>query len=129
MRNYKKRYRLLNINTTHCDLTRKKWHNLKWKIALITCQSDKFYCNKTTFWGFMGYAWYPWLARVCKVIFKYLPQPLRSHIWSFGTLGQLLKIPPFSTHSAGGRGVPEFFFWLESFYFCELGATCKISES
>ena len=30
-----------------------------------------------------------------KVTFKHLPQPLRSHIQSFGTLGQLLKIPPF----------------------------------
>ena len=27
---------------------------------------------------------------------------LKSHIRSFGTLGQLLKIPPFSAHSAGG---------------------------
>jgi hypothetical protein len=43
------------------------------------------------------------IASVCKVAFKHLPQPLRSHIQSFGTLGQLLKIPPFCTqksHSA-----------------------------
>ena len=43
-------------------------------------------------------------ARVCKVIFKHLPQP---HIRSFGTIGQLLKIPPFSAqkcHSAGAGG-------------------------
>ena len=26
---------------------------------------------------------------------KNLPQPLKSHIRSFGTLGQLLEIPPF----------------------------------
>ena len=30
-------------------------------------------------------------ACVCRVTFKHLPQPLRSHIRSFGTLGQLLK--------------------------------------
>ena len=38
------------------------------------------------------------------------PQPLRSHFRSFGTLGQLLKIPPLSGHkcnSAGGRGEPN----------------------
>jgi hypothetical protein len=43
------------------------------------------------------------------VTFKHLPQPLRSHIRSFGTIGQLFKIAPFSaqkSHSAGGRGVP-----------------------
>ena len=34
-------------------------------------------------------------ARVCRVTFKHLPQPLRSHTRSFGILGQLLKIPPF----------------------------------
>ena len=30
-------------------------------------------------------------TRVCRVTFKHLPQPLRSHIRSFGTLGQLFK--------------------------------------
>ena len=53
-------------------------------------------------------------ARVCRVTFKHLPQPLRSHIRSFGTIGQLFKIPPFSaqkSHSAGGRGgSPDIFF-------------------
>ena len=47
---------------------------------------------------------------VCKVTFKHLPQPLTSHIQSFGTHGQIFKIPPFSTqksHSAGGRGGPR----------------------
>ena len=53
------------------------------------------------------------------------PQPLRSHTRSFGILGQLLKIPPFSAHSPGGRGGPQMFFWLESFFFCELGALAK----
>jgi hypothetical protein len=38
-----------------------------------------------------------------------------AHIYPnpFGTLGQLLKIPPFSAkkcHSAGGRVGPDFFF-------------------
>ena len=28
---------------------------------------------------------------VCRVTFKHLPQPLRSHIRSFGTIKQLLK--------------------------------------
>ena len=31
-------------------------------------------------------------ARVCRVTFKHLPQPIRSHIWSFGTLGVDLHI-------------------------------------
>ena len=46
-------------------------------------------------------------AHVCRITFKQLPQPFRSHILSFGTLRQLLKIPPFSaqkSYSAGGRG-------------------------
>ena len=30
-------------------------------------------------------------ARVCRVTFKHLPQPRRSHIQTFGTLGQILK--------------------------------------
>ena len=34
-------------------------------------------------------------THVCRVTFKDLPKPLRSHISSFGTLGQLLKIHPF----------------------------------
>ena len=54
---------------------------------------------------------HPPIARVCRVTFKQLPQPLRSHIQSFGTLGQLLKIPTLSAqicHSAGGRGGPQF---------------------
>ena len=34
-------------------------------------------------------------TQVCKVTFKHLPQPLRSHTRRFGTLGQLLTISPF----------------------------------
>jgi hypothetical protein len=43
----------------------------------------------------------------------------------------LFKIPPFSTqksHSAGGRGGPRFFFWLESYYFYYLGAQAKLQN-
>ena len=35
------------------------------------------------------------VAHVCKITFKHLPQPLKSHTGSFRTLGQLLKIPLF----------------------------------
>jgi hypothetical protein len=35
------------------------------------------------------------LAHMSAVTIKHLPQPLSSHIRSFGTLGQLFKIPPF----------------------------------
>ena len=41
------------------------------------------------------------------------PQPLRSHTWSFGILGQLLKIPPFvrpNIASSGCRGGPRIFW-------------------
>jgi hypothetical protein len=41
------------------------------------------------------------------VTFKHLPQPLRSHIRSFGTLGQLLKIPPCPPKYVIVQGVPE----------------------
>ena len=34
-------------------------------------------------------------AHVCRVTFKHLPQPLRSHTWSPGILGQLLKLTPY----------------------------------
>jgi hypothetical protein len=69
-------------------------------------------------------------ARVCRVTFKHLPQPLRIHILSFGTLGQIFKIPPFSaqkSHSAGGRGVPQFFLgWNPNILL--LRSPCKISK-
>ena len=32
----------------------------------------------------------------CTCLQSHLPQPLKSHIQSFGTLGQLSKIPPFA---------------------------------
>ena len=61
-------------------------------------------------WKFCG-------AHVCRVTFKHLPQPLRSHIRSFGILGQLLKIPPCPPKNVIVRGVgrvPEIFWGLES---------------
>ena len=66
--------------------------------------------------------WKFFAAHVCRVTFKHLPQPLRSYIRSFRTLGQLLKTPPFQLIVRGERGVPNFFWGLESCYFCELGA-------
>ena len=44
-------------------------------------------------------------AHVCRVTFKHLPQPLRSHIQSFITLGQLFKIPPCPPKYVIVRGV------------------------
>ena len=43
---------------------------------------------------FRSRRWRSSLTCVCRVILKHLPQLLRSHIRSFGSLGQLLKIPP-----------------------------------
>ena len=47
-------------------------------------------------------------ARVCRVTFRHLSQPLRSHIRSFGTLGQLLKFskktPQQTKNSPQGQG-------------------------
>ena len=38
-------------------------------------------------------------ARVCKVTFKFPPQPLKGHMRSFGTLGKIFSISPLlSTH-------------------------------
>ena len=68
---------------------------------------------------------------VCRVTSKHLPQPLRSHIRSFGTLGQLFKIPPFSaqkSHSAGGRGGPRIIFLVGILIFLLLRSPCKISK-
>ena len=52
-------------------------------------------------------------AHVCRITFKHLPQPLRSHIQSFITLGQLFKIPPCPPKYVIVRGVggsPNVFF-------------------
>ena len=71
-------------------------------------------------------------ACVCRVTFKHLLQPLRSHIRSFGTLGQLFKIPPLSAqicHSAGGRGGPRFIFLIGILIFLWLNSPCKKFET
>ena len=57
-----------------------------------------------------------------QVTFKHLPQPLRSHIRSYRTLGQLLKIPPFSAHSA------RIFILVGILLFSNFRSPCKISE-
>jgi hypothetical protein len=75
-------------------------------ILKISAHSDGGPCSPSHQRKFSG-------TLVCRVTFKHLPQPLRS----FGTLGQLFKIPPFSgpkLHSAGGRGGPPIIFGLES---------------
>ena len=67
-------------------------------------------------------------AHVYRVTFKNLPQPLRSHIRSFGTLGQLLNLPPLSPQicgSAGGRGGPRLFWLIGILIFLLLMSPCK----
>ena len=79
-------------------------------------------------------------AHVCIVTFKHLPQLLKSHIRSFGTLGQLLRFPVihfcrsnknlcppnYSIVRVVGGGSPILLLLLESSYFCDLGAHAKI---
>jgi hypothetical protein len=64
-------------------------------------------------------------AHVCRVAFKRLPQPLRSHIRSFGILGQLLK---FSTKKSGKKtkNAPR---GLISSSFCENIPPLKLHNS
>ena len=70
-------------------------------------------------WGSSLPVWHAWWVRssphrhkrklydtcVCRVTFKHLPQPLRSHIRSFGTQGQLLKLSPLSAQKCYTVGV------------------------
>ena len=44
-------------------------------------------------------------AHACKVTFKHLPQAL-----SFGTLGQLFKIPTLSAHKYHSAGGPQILY-------------------
>jgi hypothetical protein len=67
-------------------------------------------------------------THVCRVTFKHLSQPLWSHITSFGTLGQLFKIPSLSAQICHSRGVPKFLMGLESSYVCYLGAHSKFQN-
>ena len=73
------------------------------------------------------------VARVYKFTFKHLPQHLRSHNQSFGTLGQLQKIPQFVRqiqHCQGGMGGPRNIFLSGILiFFCDLiRSPCKVSE-
>jgi hypothetical protein len=63
--------------------------------------------------------------RVCRVTFKHLPQPLRSHILSFGTLVQLFKIHPFPPKN---RIVPRIFWGVGILTFLLLRSPCKIAK-
>ena len=47
-------------------------------------------------------------TRVCKVIFKHLPQPLRRHMQSFRTLRQLLAITKIAHITRRGGSSKEF---------------------
>ena len=70
----------------------------------------------------------PFWMNPCSLVhlFKHLPQPLRSHIRSFGTLGQLLKFSKKTLKNLkmpppqGDRGVPEFFWGLISPFFVRI---------
>jgi hypothetical protein len=65
---------------------------------------------------------------VCRITFKHLPQPLISHIRSFGTIFSTkktkndLKIAP---RGLGGGG-PNFIFLSQNCYYFFLGAHAKI---
>jgi hypothetical protein len=75
--------------------------------ARETLRSAPHRCERKCGWG----------PHVCRVPFKHLPQPIRSYIQSFGTLGQLLKLPPCPPKSVkvqGLGGFPDFFLLLES---------------
>jgi hypothetical protein len=70
-------------------------------------------------------------ARVCRVTFKHLPQPLTSHIQSFETIGQLLKfskknlkLPP-----QGARGGLQIFLEFNISFFCEKKPHVKFRNS
>ena len=65
------------------------------------------------------------------VTFKHLPQPLRSHIRSFGTLGKYLKLPPLTPQiydSSGGRGAHRIFCLVGILLFLLVRSPYKISE-
>jgi hypothetical protein len=98
-------------------LDRENFHSRRWGSSLTICAyltaCSSPHRHEQKFSG----------ARVCIVTFKHLLQLLRSHILSFGTPGQLFKIPPFSaqkSHSAGGKGDPRIF--------CYLGAHAKLQN-
>jgi hypothetical protein len=65
-------------------------------------------------------------ARVCRVSFKHIPQPLISP--KFGNLRTTFQITPLSAQICHSTGVPKFLLWLESSYVCYLGAHAKIQN-
>ena len=50
-------------------------------------------------------------TNVCKVTFKNLPQPLRSHTQNFRTLGQFMEIPLFSIVQGKDLSPKSFWKW------------------
>ena len=57
-------------------------------------------------------------ARVCKVTFKHLPQPLRTHIQSYGTLRQLLNVLlKLKKRPQGTRWEVPDFLWVNISFF------------
>ena len=71
------------------DMSVENFRSRRWKSSLTVCArltvGSSPHQQERKFSG----------AHVCRVTFKHLPKPLRSHTRSFRTLGQLLKIPPF----------------------------------
>jgi hypothetical protein len=70
-------------------------------------------------------------AHVCRITFKHLPQPIRSHIKSFGIIGQLLKfskkklkMPP-----QGARGGLRIFLGVNISFFWENKPSVKFRNS
>jgi hypothetical protein len=108
----------LFYNTCLVD-TFRKFRSRRWGSSLFVCARltvrSSPHRHKQKFSG----------ARVCRVTFKHLPRPLRSHILSFGS-------PPFpapKSHSAGGRGGPRIFFLVGILIFLLLMSPCKIAKT
>ena len=72
--------------------------------------------------------------RVCRVTFKHLPQPLRSNIQSFGTLGQILKfskkkLKNLKMAPTGAIGGPRIFWGANISFFRENKPPVKFQNS
>ena len=73
-------------------------------------------------------------AHICKVTFKHLPKPIRSHIRSFGTLGQLLKcskktLKKPKNDPQGARGGLQICLGVNVSFFCENKPPVKFQNS
>ena len=73
-------------------------------------------------------------TRVCRVTFKHLPQPLKSNIRSFGTLGRILKFSIFffkkpKNVPQGARGGLRIFLGVNISFFCENKPPVKFQNS